>query len=714
MKDILIRAICDDLNLKYQGVKNTTELLENGATIPFIARYRKELTQGLDEIQVRDIFDRYEYYDALEKRRETILTSIESQGLLTAELKKRILQCKDKTQLEDIYLPFRPKKRTRASVAKAKGLEPLALIIYNNEDFQGSKDDLYNSFINPDKEVKTLEEALSGALDIIAEWISDDEFIRGWVRDTTRTNGYIRSFAKSAYREEKTKYMNYYEHSELLHTAPSHRILAIRRGEKEGVLSWKIEVDEDKIIAYIQNRIIKSRDSLFKKELTLACVDTYKRLIAPSIEKEVFNEKIERDEIDAISVFSKNLKNLLLSSPAGRKVIMGVDPGYRTGCKIAIIDKQGDFKEFFPIYPHNTHKGEEEAEKRLLLAIEKYKVELIAIGNGTASKQTDSLIRNIIDKNKLDIISIMVSEAGASVYSASKIAIKEFPELDITARGAISIARRLQDPLAELVKIDPKSIGVGQYQHDVNQKELKRNLDLTVQSCVNYVGVELNTASSALLSYVSGIGPAVAENIVKFRTQKGSFSNRKELLAVNKLGEKAFEQCAGFLRIRDSKNPLDNSAIHPETYHLVDSMARDLSIPLKELIGNQKAIACIDLKKYVTDEFGLLTLKDIIAELKKPGLDPRKEFKSIEFSNRINDIQDLHEGMIVEGAVTNVTNFGAFIDIGVHQDGLVHISKLSQNFVNNPHDIVAVGDVVKVRVLDVDIQLKRISLERIT
>ena len=710
-KQFIISNIAKDLELNDLPVKNTVELFEDGATIPFIARYRKEKTHGLDETVIRSISEKLEYYNELEKRKETILKTIEGQDKLTAELKQKILGCTDKNMLEDMYLPFKPRKSTRATIAKEKGLGPLADLIYLQQNITGTKESIVSKYIDPKKGVLTYEDALNGALDIIAEIISNDEFIRSLVRNNVQKRGRISSKAKKDWIGKQSKFQDYYDFSELIQRSPSHRMLAIRRGSSEDVLTWNIEVDEEFIIGLIESNVIKRKDFLFNKELKVAVKDSFKRLIFPSIEKEVFNLKMEEAEKEAIKVFSKNLRNLLISPPAGGRIIMGIDPGYRSGCKVAVIDQKGDFKKYYAIYPHEPQKKKDEAERVLLDLIEQYKVELIAIGNGTASKETDIFVRDVIKKHNLKVRSVVVSEAGASVYSASENAIKEFPDMDVTVRGAISIARRLQDPLAELVKIDPKSIGVGQYQHDIDQKELKRFLDMTVESCVNYVGVELNTASVELLSYVSGIGRAIADNIVLYRSEHGSFKNRKELNKVSKLGPRTFEQCAGFLRIRGSSNPLDNSAIHPETYHIVEKMANDRNVSLDQIIGNEKIISSINIEKYVTEEFGIPTLIDILEELKKPGIDPRKEFKSVEFSAKINNLEDLKKEMILEGNVTNVTNFGAFVDIGVHQDGLIHISKLSDSFVKDPNDIVSVGDTVTVKVLDVDVALKRISLQ---
>ena len=710
-QQFILQNIIKDLNLNENSVKNTVELLNQDATIPFIARYRKEKTDGLDETQIKNICEKLEYYTELEKRKDTVINSIQEQGKLTTDLEKEILSCTEKQKLEDIYLPYKQKKRTRATIAKEKGLSPLADLIMLQMPTRGTKQELLSKYINKEKGVETEKDALAGALDIIAEEISDRAEIRGWLRNFVLNKGFIVSEAKKEWKNQKSKFETYYEFSEPIKNSPSHRILAIRRGDKEKVLSYKLETEDDRALGFIESKIITNNNSLFYEDLISAVKDSYKRLIFPSIETEVFNLKLEEAEKESINVFAKNLKNLLLAPPAGHKIIMGVDPGFRTGCKVAVMDENGNYKEYKPIFPHEPQNRKDEAEKILLEFIKKYNIELISIGNGTASKETVVFIKNMIKKNSLKVKPVVVSEAGASVYSASDVAIKEFPDLDVTVRGAISIARRLQDPLAELVKIDAKSIGVGQYQHDVNQSDLKKTLDLTVQSCVNYVGVELNTASTELLSYVSGINKTVAQNIVNYRTENGSFKTRKALLKVAKLGNKAFEQCAGFLRIRNSENSLDNSAIHPESYHIVEKMAKDLNIKIEKLIGNEDLVSRIDLKKYVTEDAGLPTLTDIAKELKKPGLDPRQEFTSIEFSADINELKDLKEGMVLDGNVTNVTNFGAFVDIGVHQDGLIHISRMGNRFVKNPYEIVSVGDNVKVKVLTVDTQLKRISLE---
>jgi uncharacterized protein len=710
-REFVIKNIVGDLKLSVPAVENTVALLEDGATVPFISRYRKEKTGSLDEVQVRNISEKLQYYTELEKRKETILNTIKEQDKLTPELESEIVHCKEKQKLEDLYLPYKPKKRTRATIAKEKGLEPLAELMLQQKTIAGSKLEIAATFVNPEKGLETAPQALEGAKDIVAEKISDDAFVRGNLRTYIQNNGILVSKVKKEWAGQKSKFEMYYDFSGPLKNLPLHRILAVRRGTKEEVLSWKIVVDEDKGVGLVELNIVKDKKSIFYEELCDAISDSYKRLLFPSLEIEVFLSKLEEAEAEAITVFSKNLKNLLLASPAGNKIIMGIDPGFRTGCKVALIDRNGNFKEYKAIFPHEPHNKKEEAENSILGFIRKYNVELISIGNGTASKETFVFVREALKKNNVQAEVFVVSEAGASVYSASDVAVKEFPELDVTVRGAISIARRVQDPLAELVKIDPKSIGVGQYQHDVNQPGLKKSLDAVVESCVNYVGVELNTSSVELLSYVSGIGRSVAGNVVRYRALNGSFNNKTELLQVPKLGEKVFQQAAGFLRIAQGENPLDNSAIHPESYAIVEKMAGDIGVEIKKIIGNQELIATINVADYVTDTIGIPTLQDILKELKKPGLDPRKEFTSVQFSTAINKIEDLTIDMVLEGTVTNVTNFGAFVDIGVHQDGLMHISRMSDTYVKDPHDIVSVGDTIKVKVIAIDKDLKRIGLE---
>ncbi len=710
----IIDWITADLGLAESGIRNTVAMLSDGDTVPFISRYRKEKTGNFDEINIRDINDKLQYYIELETRKETIFKSIEEQKKLTPELKKQIEDCKEKTKLEDIYLPYKPKRQTKATVAKAAGLEPLAIeIMEQKRTMKENREEIIKPYLNPEKNIDTIEKAVTGAIDIIAEQLSDDAVIRGLLRNFMTVNGSIRSKVTKAAENIKTKYDMYYDYNEPIKAVPGHRLLAIRRGTKEKVLSWKIVLEDDKAIDLILARVAKNNRSLFYPELFNAVTTAYERHLYPSLQVEIFIAKMDEADKDAINVFAKNAKNLLLAPPAGHKVIMGVDPGFRTGCKVVVIDENGNFKEYHAIFPHEPASRVKEAEDTLVDLIEEYYVDLIAIGNGTASKETNTFVNSVLKKHTFKVTPkvVIVSEAGASVYSASPLASAEFPDLDVTVRGAISIARRLQDPLAELVKIDPKSIGVGQYQHDVNQIELKKQLDGTVESAVNFVGANLNSASTELLSYVSGIGKLVAKNIVGYRTKNGSFKDKAELMKVTGLGEKTFVQSAGFLRIFGGKNPLDNSGIHPESYEVVEKMAKDLGVEVSDLIGNENLVQKIDIKKYVTEKTGLLTLNDIIAELKKPGVDPRKDFSSIEFSTEINTLDDLKENMVLDGTVTNVTNFGAFVDIGVHQDGLVHISKLSSKFVTNPHEVVSVGDNVKVKVLKVDAELKRISLE---
>lgn len=708
--EFILENIRKDLNLSESSVKNTIDLLNEGATVPFISRYRKEKTGSLDEIQVRNISEKLQYYAEMEKRKQTILKTIADQGKLTPELEKEIINCKEKQKLEDIYLPYKPKKRTRAAIAKEKGLEPLADLILLQETFTGCKNEVAASFINAEKGIETEEQALSAAQDIVAEKISDDAGVRGVLRNYIQNTGIIVSKVKKEWAGKKTKFAMYYDFSQTVKNIQSYRMLAIRRGAKEEILSWKITVDEVKSIELIESKVIKNKDSIFLEELLTSIKDSYKRLIFPSLEIEVFLWKIEEAEKEAMNIFSKNLRNLLLAAPAGNRIIMGIDPGFRTGCKIAIIDENGNFTRHKSIFPHEPQNKKEEAEGILLDLINKYGVELISIGNGTASKESSIFVNELIKKHNLRAKAFVVNEAGASVYSASDSAIKEFPDLDVTVRGAISIARRVQDPLAELVKIDPKSIGVGQYQHDVNQMELKRSLEAVVESCVNYVGVELNTSSAQLLSYVSGIGKPIAANIVHYRYENGSFKNKMELLKIPKLKEKIFEQCAGFLRIAASDNPLDNSAIHPECYAIVEKMAKDIGAGIKEMIGNEKLISKINVSDYVTGQTGIPTLQDILKELKKPGLDPREEFNSFSFNNEINEISDLKIDMVLAGTITNVTKFGAFVDIGVHQDGLLHISQMSNKYIKDPNDIVSVGDNIKVKIMSINKELKRISL----
>lgn len=708
----ILNWISTDLNLPKTGVKNTVEMLSNGDTVPFISRYRKEKTGNFSEINVRDIADKLHYYVELQTRKETILDSIQKQKKLTLELKKQIEHCKERTKLEDLYLPYKLKRQTKATIAKTAGLEPLTIEIMEQKySMKENKEQIVKKYLNLRKGIDTIEKAISGAIDIIAEQISDNATIREMIRNFIFSTGSIRSKAKKAVENIKTKYDMYYDFNQPLKVIPGHRMLAIRRGSKEQVLSWKIVIDDAQAIDSILLKVAKNNRSLFYPEIYTAVKTAYDRHLYPSLQVEAFLSKMQEADKDAIDVFAKNAKNLLISAPVGQKVIMGIDPGFRTGCKVTVIDENGNFKEYRAIFPHQPQVRVQEAEDILIDLIKKYYVDLISIGNGTASKETTIFIKSVVKKHNLNPKIVTVSEAGASVYSASVLASLEFPNLDVTVRGAISIARRLQDPLAELVKIDPKSIGVGQYQHDVNQIHLKKQLDETVESAVNYVGANLNSASIELLSYISGIGKIISKNIVDYRTRNGSFKDKNSLMKVALFGEKTFKQCAGFLRISDGTNHLDNSAVHPESYPIVEQMAKDLSVDITGLVGNKELIGKIDLQKYVTEDIGLLTLNDITSELKKPGVDPREDFSTTEFSDYINSVDDLKEGMVINGIVTNVTNFGVFVDIGVHQDGLVHISKLSLKFIKTPYDIVSVGDTLKVKVLTIDSELKRISLE---
>jgi protein Tex len=701
----LLAYICEDTSLSTAPVKATLSLFDEGATIPFIARYRKERTSGLDETQIRLIQTRYDYYTVFFSRQETILKTIREQGKLTPQLSSSIEQCRDKQRLEDLYLPYKQRRKTKADVAVEMGFDPLAQSMLSQKSTE-SRQALLREFKDPDA-------AIQGAQHIIAQSISDNAEYRLWIRNLMMRFGLLKTKVTTKFKGQTTKFDMYYDFSESLCKAASHRLLAVRRGEKEKVLNWKVVVDEGRVFEYLENRVIKNRSFALIKDVKQAIQEAYAKSLSASIQKECFNQRCEEAEKDSITVFSKNFKNLLMASPAGTKVIMGIDPGFRTGCKIAIVDKTGTYKTTATIFPVPPHANIAEAEKIVLQFIEKYQVDLIAIGNGTGSKETSKFIKKIIRDHGLTVKQVVVNESGASVYSASELAIEEYPDLDVTVRGAISIAHRLQDPLAELVKIDPKSIGVGQYQHDVNQTQLKDSLSFTTEMVVNTIGVDLNTASKALLTYISGIGPSIAQNIVEYRNKNGAFKDRKTVLKVAKLGAKAFEQCAGFLRIKTPKNPLDNSSIHPESYALVMKMAKDAGVSIETLIGNEDKIKQIDLSAYITDSVGLPTLKDIVKELVKPGVDPRAIFDYASFDDSVDDITDLKIDMSLEGVVTNVTNFGAFVDIGVHQDGLIHISKLSNTFVKNPQEIISVGEKVSVTVIGVDIALKRIQLARV-
>lgn len=704
-----LKVIHEELNIAKIKIASVISLIKEGNTIPFIARYRKEATGNLDEVEIRKIQEKFTYLEELDARKEVILNSIESQGKLTPELKETIIHCDIKNVLEDLYLPFKPKRRTRATIAKEKGLEPLAMKIV--ELSTGNPHEEASKFIDIEKGISSIEEALQGAQDIVAEMVSENATIRGIVREIFLEKGMIISKVRDEYKEKTTKYNDYYDFKENVSTIPSHRYLAIRRGEKEEILTLSIDIPEDETLLKMQNALKIHKQSLYQVYYVKAIEDALKRLIKNSVETEIrLDLKVKSDE-SAVEIFAQNLKNLLLSAPIGEKSVIGIDPGLRTGCKCAVVNSTGKFLETATF---NLVKGEQElvkAKEILVQLIKKYHPYAIAVGNGTAGRETEALIKKLLNEEHLkEIILISVSESGASVYSASEVAREEFPDLDLTIRGAISIARRLQDPLAELVKVDPKAIGVGQYQHDIYQPLLQQKLKDVVESCVNYVGVELNTASAELLSYVSGIGSSLAKKIVNIRDKLGKFVNRNQLQEIPGLGSKTFQQAAGFLRIREGDHPLDASAVHPESYSIVERMAKDLGISLKELIGNLNKIELINIENYISEQTGKETIEDIIEELKKPGRDPRSIFSPPQYRDDINTISDLQIGMRLEGVVTNVAAFGAFVDIGVHQDGLVHISDLSDNFVKDPHEIVKVGDKIKVTVLNVDIERKRISL----
>ncbi len=705
-----IPALSKELQLPPIGVKAVVTLLNEGNTVPFIARYRKEATGGLDEVQIRDIQQRHAYLTELENRRETILTSIEDQGKLTEELKNKITACTTKTGLEDLYLPYRPKRRTRATIAREKGLEPLAEMIWEQPS-TGSPQIEAASYLNEELGVTDEDIALSGARDILAERIAENADVRKMVREGLFKSGILHSEALPEFKDKPTKYQQYHDYHEEIANIPSHRFLAIRRGEREGVLKTRIEGDTERIHGQIHSLLPIDNRSPFADQLHLTVEDSYKRLLHPSIETDLRVELKLRSDDGAISVFASNVRDLLLASPLGEKSVVGIDPGIRTGCKCVAVDQTGKFLGHLTIYPQHGGSGSERAAHDLATFLQKFNPAIVAVGNGTAGRETESFAREVIKSHSLPSIPVLaVSESGASVYSASDIAREEFPDLDVSIRGAISIARRLQDPLAELVKIDPKAIGVGQYQHDVHQPMLQQKLDEVVESCVNHVGVELNTASAPLLARVAGIGPSIASRVVSYREENGPFPGRKKLLKVAGLGPKTFEQAAGFIRVRGGEHPLDASAVHPERYALVEQMAKDLNVSLKDLVGHPELADKIDIRNYVTSDVGEPTLRDIITELKKPGRDPRESFEMPAFREDVHTLEDLQIGMELEGVVTNVTNFGAFVDIGVHQDGLVHISQLADHFVKDAHDVVSAGSRLTVRVLDVDLVLRRISL----
>jgi len=703
--NLFAKRISDLLNINIKYVDNTLELLDSGCTIPFISRYRKERTGGLDEVQITQICELNERMKETAKRKETIIKTISEQGKLTSELEKRINECWEPEVLEDIYMPYKPKRRTRAQVARENGLEPLATIIMLQRD--SAPETTARRFIN--ENVKSEEDAIKGALDIIAENVSEDERSRSQLRNAFRRGAIITSkvIKSKADTDEAAKYSDYFDFSEPLKRCSSHRLLAMRRGEKDGILRVSISADDEECVEKSKRLFVRGygRCSTLVGE---AVADSFKRLLKPSIETEFATMSKENADGDAIAVFAENLRQLLLAAPLGQKRVMGIDPGFRTGCKVVCLDEQGNLLHHEAIFPHPPRNEQIEASTQIKEMVKKYGVEAIAIGNGTASRETNRFVKTLGLADSIQVFT--VSEDGASVYSASKTAREEFPDKDVTVRGAVSIGRRLMDPLAELVKIDPKSIGVGQYQHDVDQAKLKKSLDLTVESCVNSVGVNLNTASKHLLTYVSGLGPTLAQNIIDYRTANGAFRSRSQLLKVPRLGPSAFEQSAGFLRIPDAKNPLDNTAVHPESYKIVEKMAKDCGCSVAELIKDKDKRKSIRLDRYVSEKVGMPTLTDIMAELEKPGRDPREQLEEFEFDPNVSTPDDLVEGMVLPGIVTNITNFGAFVDIGVHQDGLVHISQLADRYVSDPTQVVKLHQHVMVKVIEVDRRRNRISL----
>ncbi len=722
MKESHISKVSFELSLKEWQIKATAELLDQNATVPFIARYRKEATGSLDEVAIASIRDRLAQLRDLDRRREAILKSLEERGLLTGDLKAKIEVAETLDVLEDIYIPYRPKRRTRASMAREKGLEPLAIKILKQENIDPESE--AQAFVNPDKGITSAEEALTGSRDILAEVISEDAGVRARVRWIFEAEGVLRSKAvvdpkenskegkegkegKESSSSEAYRFKDYADWSEPLSKAPSHRILAMMRGQKEGLLSLHLAPPEEKVMDALELAFIKGSGPA-SQQVRFAAADGYKRLLGPSMETEVLSEIKARADEKAIRVFAENLRHLLLESPAGQKIVLAIDPGFRTGCKMAVMDHQSNLLHHEAIYPHEPQRNAEEAKAKILQVCHKFGVDIIAVGNGTAGRETMTFLSRMELPEEVPVVA--VDESGASIYSASEIAREEFPEEDVTVRGAISIGRRLMDPLAELVKIEPKSIGVGQYQHDVDQSALKAKLEDVVRSCVNMVGVDANTASKELLTYVSGLGPKLAEAIVRYRKEHGEFVSRDELKKVPRLGPKAFEQAAGFIRIMEGKNPLDGSAVHPESYHIVERMAGDLGVSVQKLLEDKELQKRIDPNRYVTDMAGMPTILDIISELSKPGRDPRRKFEPFQYQEGVEKPEDLKPGMRLPGIVTNVTAFGAFVDVGAHQDGLVHISQLSDKFVRNPTDVVKVHQRVTVKVLDVDLDRKRISL----
>ncbi len=709
----IARLIAQELSLGLNQIQNALALFADGGTVPFIARYRKERTGEMNEVQLRALLERHTYLTELEERKKTILKSIEEQGKLTEELKAKIEACVQKTELEDLYLPFKPRKRTRATIAREKGLEPLAVFIraLNAPDALPADLEIEAArYISGELGVQSAEEALQGASDILAEEISEKAELRQHLRDYLTNEGFFTSRIKEEYPANTTKFEMYRDYRVRVKDIAPHNMLALRRGETEGILTFTIEFDSAVVSSYLESQEIHAATANVRSFYQRMLADSFERLMKTPLIGEVRLEKKIVADRESIKTFEANLRELLLSSPAGMKPTLGIDPGFRTGCKVAAVDRTGKLLEYETIHPHKSDAERAQAAESLKKLMQRHQIELIAIGNGTAGRETEAFVADVLTQLEQKPIKVMVSEAGASIYSASEAAIEEFPDLDLTARGAISIARRLQDPLAELVKIDPKSIGIGQYQHDVDQKLLKQKLDDTVESCVNYVGIDLNLASRELLSFIAGVSSAVAKNIVAYRNEHGAFRNRKELLEVAKFGPKTFEQAAGFLRIRGGENHLDNTAVHPESYFIAEKIAHDLNVSLDRISEDPSKFRSLNLKNYVAENIGEPTLRDIISELEKPGRDPRAEFRYATFKEDVKEIKDLVAGMQLEGIVTNVANFGAFVDIGVHQDGLVHISQLADRFVDDPKKVVKVGQIVKVRVLEVNESLKRIAL----
>ena len=698
------KKIADEISVSEKQVKTTIELLDEGGTVPFIARYRKEATGSLDEVQIAAIRDRMQQLEELDKRREAILKSMTELEKLSPELEKQIMEAETMTVLEDIYLPFKPKRKTKASVAREKGLQGLADFIMNQNSADLETEAA--KYINDEMGVLNTDDALSGARDILAEFMAEQPELRSKMRELFLKSGTFHSKLIKGKDTEGQKYKDYFDWSEPVKTAPSHRVLALRRAEKEIILTLDIEVPEDDAIRILEDLYLKGSNSS-SMQVQQAAADAFKRLIKPSMETEIRLLTKKQADTEAIRVFADNARQLLLAAPVGQKRIMAIDPGFRTGCKLVCLDNQGQLIENTNIYPHNGVEAAKESAKTIKFLVDKYSVEAIAIGNGTAGRETETFVKSL---QLMDVVIVMVNESGASIYSASDVAREEFPDKDITVRGAVSIGRRLMDPLAELVKIDPKSIGVGQYQHDVDQNQLQGSLDDTVISCVNSIGVELNTASKQILAYISGLGPQLAKNIVEYRNKNGAFKRRSELRQVPRLGDKAFEQAAGFLRIRNAEHPLDSSAVHPERYTLVEQMAKDLNCKVEELMKDEQLRQKIKLQNYVSETVGLPTLNDILKELAKPGLDPREKFEAFSFSDGINAITDLHVGMTLPGIITNITAFGAFVDIGVHQDGLVHLSQMADKFIKDPNEVVKVSQKVMVRITEVDVNRKRIAL----